>query len=179
MDVKTQFMDMLGTLADDVEEFRKRLRKLEAELAKIQPALVKGDVKERDVRVAKLENAKTVLESVQGFHGYATSSRIAKCCGSLETLFTLLDGNDDEVWRILETNEALSPSRTVDWLTDAITDYLLENNDKTPCPKALFADNPDSYVADFVTGHLDHPVTDRMSDMVISLVMDWIAVRLS
>ena len=179
MDVKTQFMDMLGTLAGDVEEFRKRLRKLEAELAKIQPLLVKGDVKERDVRIAKLENAKAALESVQAFLGYATSSGIAKCCGALETLYTLLDGKDDDQWRILETNALLSPSQTVDWLTDAIAEYLLENNDTTPSPNALFSDTPDSYVEQFVGTHLDHPITDRMSDMVISLVMDWIAVRLS
>ena len=36
MDVKTQFMDMLGTLAGDVEEFRKRLRKLEEEESESQ-----------------------------------------------------------------------------------------------------------------------------------------------
>ncbi|MBQ7607807.1 MAG: hypothetical protein IJU76_07530 [Desulfovibrionaceae bacterium] len=179
MDAKTQFMDMLGVLAGDVEEFRKRLLKLEAELGRLQPALVKGDVKDRDVRIAKLEKAKAVLESVQGFLGYATSSRIAKCCGALEILYTLLDGKDDDSWRILETNERLSPSQTVDWLTDAITEYLLKNNNKTPSPKSLFVDNPDSYVAQFVASHLDHDISDRMSDMVISLVMDWILIRLS
>jgi len=56
--------------------------------------------------------------------------------------------------------------------------YMLAHQNDSPSPKSSFVDNPDSFVSDFVKNYLDHAITDRMSDMVISLVTDWMSFRL-
>lgn len=178
MDATTQFIDTLSKLNDELGECRKRITKLGFELASACTKLGKGDIRDRETRVAKLACAKEACENVRYFVSYAMSADIAKLCGALEILNTLLDEKDDEQWILKETHETLSAPQTVDKLTDAITEYLLAHNADVPSPRARFVDNPDAFVRDFVASYLDHPVTDRMSDMVISLVTDWMAFRL-
>ena len=178
MDNTTQFIDTLSLLSNELSDLHKHLAKLDEELTRASQTLARGDVKDRETRLAKLSDAKRVSDDVLNFITYAVSSRIPKLCGSLETLHTMLDEKENEVWVVLESGETLTAPQTVDHLTDAITDYLLAHNNDTPQPRSAFVDNPDSFVADFVAKYLNHGITDRMSDMVISLITDWMSSRL-
>ena len=178
MDNTTQFIDTLSTLNNELAALHKHLAKLDDKLTRVFQTLAKGDVKDRETRLAKLCDAKRISDEVQNFIAYAVSSRIPKLCGSLETLHTILDEKENEVWVVLASGESLTAPQTVDHLTDAITDYLLAHKDDTPQPRSAFVDNPDSFVANFVATYLNHKITDRMSDMVISLVTDWMSFRL-
>ncbi|MBO4369505.1 MAG: hypothetical protein J5803_05345 [Desulfovibrio sp.] len=179
MDTTTQFIDTAALLANDLEEIRKHIASFDKQLAQICESLSKGDVKDKETRQKKLALAKSATEALQNFLVYAAALRVPKLLGSLEVLSTLIESKEDEIWLVRGSGEELTAPQTVDHLTDAITDYLLAHKDDTPAPKAAFIDNPDSFVSNFVATYLDHKITDRMSDMVISLVTDWMSFRLA
>lgn len=179
MDMTTQFIDTLGTMTHELEDIQKQMAKLNRELSAIIEILPKGDCSDHDTRTKKLDCVKVATEHMQNFVAKLIGSKVWHCVGSLEMLQTLLAEKDDETWYVMASHERLSAPQTVDKLTDAITEYLLENAKASPNPKAQFEDNPDAFVARFVANYLDHPVTDRMSDMVISLVTDWMSFRMA
>lgn len=179
MDNVTRFIDTLGLMTKEISDLQKHLAKLNLEVSKTSQSLIKGDVRDRETRLMKLSEAKAVTEEVQNFIAYACVSPLSKLFGTLETFHTILEEKEDEIWLVLESSTSLTAPQTVDHLTDAITDYLLAHNTGPNSAKAAFVDNPDSFVADFVKSYLDHPITDRMSDMVISLVTDWMSFHLN
>ena len=176
MDNTTRFIDTLNAITAEMTELQKRLTKLSSNVVMVCQTLTKGDVKDRDTRTAKLSAAKNITEELQNFICFAASQRILQLYGALETFHTILDEKENETWVVRATRKTLTAPQTVDHLTDAITEYLSQHQTDKISPKAAFADNPDNFVSDFVRSYLDHPITDRMSDMVISLVTDWLTL---
>ncbi|MBQ7584651.1 MAG: hypothetical protein IJU40_00175 [Desulfovibrionaceae bacterium] len=179
MDNVTRFIDTLGLITTELNDLQKHLSQLQVNLGQTSKNLTKGDIRDTEARINKLREVKLLMEKLQNFIHLGVSSPLPKLYGALETFHTILSEKENEIWIVRSTQEELSASRTVDQLTDAITEYLAEHEDDPKRPKDLFIDNPDNFVADFVVSYLDHPITDRMSDMVISLVTDWVNLKLS
>ena len=179
MDNATRFINTIQTITSELNDLQTNLQKLTTIVANTAKNLDKGDIRDEQTRIDKINDVKRVIDELQSFLVFMVNCQISEHYGALEAFHAILDQKEDEVWIVKETSEQLSAAQTVDRLTDAITEYLtLHNNDLKP-PKDGFVDNPDSFVADFVGTYLDHPITDRMSDMVISLVLDWMSFRLS
>ncbi|MCR4666786.1 MAG: hypothetical protein K5657_05780 [Desulfovibrio sp.] len=178
MDTTTQFIDTVSLLEKELRDVQKHIAQLDKQLADICYALGKGDVNDKLTRLKKLELAKDSNDALQNFLTYAVANRVPHLYGSLSVLSTLLESVENEVWLVRGSGEELTAPQTVDHLTDAITDHMLAHQNDSPSPKSSFVDNPDSFVSDFVKNYLDHAITDRMSDMVISLVTDWMSFRL-
>lgn len=179
MDNATRFIDTIQLVSNELTDLKKHITHLNNVITRISQDLPKGDIRDKQSRIDKISDVKVIIDELQSFIIYTVNMQIGEHHGSLEAFHSMIDEKEDEVWVIRETYEELSAPQTVDRLTDAIADYLVAHKDDPHPPKSLFVDNPDNFVADFVNNYLDHPITDRMSDMVISLVTDWISFRLS
>lgn len=179
MDTKTQYLATLRTLTDELNACQSRAKALASDLQTICAQLTRGEDVGCAERAHNLQQVVKGCEGIQEFIVSALTSRIPLLRGGIETLTNLLNNDLEDRWRVTQTAEVLSASETVDRLTDAITEHLLAHNADPKPPRIRFIDNPDAFVADFVATYLDHPINNRMSDTVISLVNDWIAFRLT
>ena len=179
MDNITKFIDTLKAISYDVKEIEKHIIKFNKQLYKTHQSIEDPvDLEDRNVRVEKLSEVKVLVEEMHNIVGYMVTSSIHRLYGALETFHTIIDEKENEVCIVKSTQANLSASQTVDHLTDAITEYIFQHKDDQNPPKARFVDNPDNFVTEFVNAYLDHRITERMSDMVISLVTDWLSFRL-
>ena len=179
MDNATRFIDTIHVVGNELEDLQKRLDKLTSVVQTTAQNLLKGDIRDKESRIEKISEVKVALDELQSFLTYGVNMPLPEQYGALTAFHAMLEDKEDEVWIVKATSEQMSAAQTVDRLTDAIADYLTLHKDDANPPKDEFVDNPDAFVANFVTDYLDHAITDRMSDMVISLVSDWMSFRLA
>ncbi|MBR4741511.1 MAG: hypothetical protein IK079_01245, partial [Desulfovibrio sp.] len=155
MDAITRFNDTVSALCKELEVLWQKCGKLQETIGKGKTNLERGEGAESADRLAKIEIARRLSEEFLTFVGVISSSKALHSFAALEILHALLQEKDDETWSVLESGDHLSASRTVDQVTDVITELVSENN----ANRIAFVDNPDKFVEDFVKKYLDHGIT--------------------
>ncbi|MBQ7606647.1 MAG: hypothetical protein IJU76_01510, partial [Desulfovibrionaceae bacterium] len=78
MDSTTQFIDTLNLLTKEIEGLQSYITKTNQELTSICGKISRGDIRDRETRLAKLSEASAAVEKVRALAVYAFSTRVEK-----------------------------------------------------------------------------------------------------